>query len=131
MKRQLFAALLAAGVFGHTNASAHDDRFHRGKPVEGEVISVDSDSLRLRTEAGEETITLGVKTKYELGEELVGKETLKPGDRVSILGTKLEEGMVAQEVLIHPEGEGHHGRHGPAGRDNRPSQDGPGKRGGS
>jgi Domain of unknown function (DUF5666) len=94
----LILALLAA-----TLASAHDASLHKGKPTEGEIVSMDGAKMQLKTAAGPVTVTLSDKTKYEHGNMTVTKSHLKTGERVAVFGTKLATGeLVAREVLISP-----------------------------
>ena len=112
MKSIFLMTLLYVGCLG-TPAHAHDQRSHGGKPVEGEVVSVADDKLTLRTSEGLRPITLDAKTRFERGSGPASKEDIKPGDHVSIRGTKLEDGLVAREVVIQRDdtpADGH-GRH--------------------
>jgi hypothetical protein len=85
-------------------ASAHDKSLHKGKPIEGEVLSVSPGSLELKTADGKRTVTLTDKTKIERGETHVEKTAIKPGEHVSVFGNKTEGGIFAKEVVI---GTGH------------------------
>ena len=98
------AIALAVGVAG-----AHDAKLHKGKPVEGEIVSVDGQKLELKTAGGVVPVTLSAKTKYEHGSQTVTKTHLKKGAHVSVFGTKLATGeMAAREIVIgKPEHAGH------------------------
>ena len=96
-KLWLFSALILFAL----QAAAHDAKLHKGKPAEGEIVSVAGQKMELKTAAGPITVTLSDKTKYEHGKLTVTKSHLKPGERVSVFGTKLPTGeLVAREVLI-------------------------------
>lgn len=96
-----FSALIIFGLVVVQLAGAHDAKFHKGKPTEGEIVSVVAGKMELKTAAGPVTVTLSDKTKYEHGKQTVTKSHLKAGERVSVFGTKLPTGeLVAREVLI-------------------------------
>jgi hypothetical protein len=83
-------------------AGAHDAKLHKGKPVEGEIVSIDGAKLELKTAAGVVPVILQEKTKYEHGNKAVNRTHLKKGGRVSVFGTKLPTGeMAAREILIN------------------------------
>jgi hypothetical protein len=100
MRRLLLTIPLAwALVLG--TAGAHDAKLHKGKPVEGEIVSIDAAKLELKTAAGVIPVTLSAKTKYEHENQTVTRSHLKKGARVSVFGTKLATGeMAAREILI-------------------------------
>lgn len=107
-----FLVLLAfLSVFVSTfNAFAHDAKFHKEKPVEGTLASLDGDSLRLTTEKGNQQVTLTTETKIELekAETKAFKKDLQNGQYLTVFGTKLETGeLVAHEVVIHANGSKH------------------------
>ena len=94
----LIIALLAVSL-----ASAHDISLHKGKATEGEIVSIATGKMELKTAAGPVTVTLNDKTKYEHGTQTVTKSHLKTGEKVAVFGTKLPTGeLVAREVLINP-----------------------------
>ena len=91
-------------------AAGHDAKLHKGKPAEGEVVSIAASKLELKTATGPLMVTLSDKTKYEHGKQNVTKSHLKVGERITVFGTKLPTGeLVAREVLIGaPVAPGHH-----------------------
>jgi len=96
-----FSALILFALLAAQQAGAHDAKLHKGKPTEGEIVSVAGDKMELKTAAGPVTVTLSNKTKYEHGKQTVTKSHLKVGERVTVFGTKLPSGeLVAREVLI-------------------------------
>jgi methionine-rich copper-binding protein CopC len=99
------AALTAGSVF------AHDASKHKGKPVQGEVVSTTPDGFQLKTQTGVLPVTFSSKTKFEQGNATVDKTHVTKGVQVSVFGTKLPIGeMVAREILIGSVAEtGHHG----------------------
>ncbi len=56
----LFLALLTPSV-----SSAHDPSQHKGKGVQGEIVSIANDRIELKTPAGAKTVTISDKTKVE------------------------------------------------------------------
>jgi len=96
-----FSALIIFALLAAQQAGAHDAKLHKGKPTEGEIVSVAAGKMELKTAAGPLTVTLSDKTKYEHGKQTVTRGHLKAGERVSVFGTKLPTGeLVAREVLI-------------------------------
>ena len=80
---------------------AHDQSLHKGKATEGEIVSVKPDRFVIRTEGGDKTVTLGEKTKIELGDSVGSRADLKGGARVAVFGTKLPSGqIVAKEIVV-------------------------------
>jgi hypothetical protein len=111
MKHRI-AALIAAIALS-TVASAHDPSKHKGKPVEGEVVSVADDRFEIKTATGTVPVTYSSKTKFEHGTATVDKTHVTVGERVSVFGTKLPSGeLVAREVIIGTAGA--HSGHAPA-----------------
>jgi hypothetical protein len=84
-----------------TAAYAHDASKHKGKPIEGEVVSVAEDRFQLKTATGTVPVTFSSKTKFEYGKATVDKTHVTKGGRITVFGTKLPSGeVVAREVLI-------------------------------
>ena len=99
--RQLFVALLLVNLVAVGQANAHDQSLHKGKPIEGEIITVSANSFELKTEKGTVTVTVTGKTKLEIGENTTTKDSLIQGTKVKIYGTKLPGGkVVAKEILF-------------------------------
>ncbi len=109
MKRKLMIAIAAIALTAGSGI-AHDASKHKGKPVQGEVVSSAGDRFELKTETGVIPVTFSSKTKFEHGNATVDKTHVTKGTQVSVFGTKLPSGeMVAREVLI---GDGNdHGQH--------------------
>lgn len=103
------ALLLTTGL-----SFAHDPSKHKGKPVQGEVVSSAGDRFEIKTEGGVIPVTFSSKTKFEHGNTTVDKTHVTKGVRVSVFGTKLPSGeLVAREVLIG--GSAEHSEHGTTG----------------
>ena len=101
MYRSVLLVLALLGFVGVSSAEAHDARLHKGKPTKGEVVSVEANGLTLKTATGTTTVTWREETKFERGDKQATREDLKPGDQVSVFGTKLPTGeLVAREVLL-------------------------------
>lgn len=101
MQRYLFSTVLFIALLAPSLAVAHDASLHKGKPTNGEVVSISGDKLELKTATGPITVTLNEKTKYEHGNQTAAKSHLQKGERVTVFGTKLATGeLVAKEVLI-------------------------------
>jgi len=82
-------------------AWGHDKSGHQGKATHGRVEAVAGDRVTLRTEAGTVVVTLDESTKIARDEKTVGRDTLRPGVDVAVIGTKLPGGdVVAKEILI-------------------------------
>lgn len=79
---------------------AHEGNMHKTKATEGEVTSIAGDLLTVRGSTGTVTpVTLTAQTKVERGDAAAGRSDLKPGEHVSVFGTKLPTGeLVAQEI---------------------------------
>src|SRR5215210_1649689 len=101
MNRLLLAAVAALVSVCGTAAYAHDASKHKGKPIEGEVVSVAEDRFQLKTATGTMPVTFSSKTKFEHGKAMVDKTHVTKGGRIAVFGTKLPSGeVVAREVLI-------------------------------
>lgn len=102
MKRTVFALVtLAVTTFAVTPAFAHDQSLHKGKATEGQIVSVEADRFVIKTQGGERKVTLGEKTKIEVGDSPGSRDDLKDGVRVAVFGTKLPGGeIVAKEIVI-------------------------------
>lgn len=105
MKRHILISVVSLAALGPASSLAHDKAFHSSKPVDGEVVSVTENELKLKTSSGVAMITLQPKTRFEFRGATLPREKLKPGDHVSVLGTKLVDGMVAHTIRIHPAGQ--------------------------
>lgn len=82
-------------------AFAHDPSKHKGKPLQGQVLSSAGDRFEIKTEAGVVPVTFSSKTKFEHGNATVDQTHVTKGVEVSVFGTKLPSGeVVAREVLI-------------------------------
>lgn len=94
----LSTALLLA-VTG--TANAHDEKLHRGKAIEGEVLSMSSDGFELKTEDDSLAVVVTDKTKFERGNSIISLADVTEGMKVKIFGTKLPGGkLAAKEVLL-------------------------------
>jgi hypothetical protein len=101
------ATILLTLIIFVTAAAAHDPSKHKGKATEGEITAVSGDKIELKTSAGNVQVSLNAKTKIEHGTQVVDRSHLKPGERVSVFGTKLASGeLVAREVVIPVPGAG-------------------------
>ena len=93
--------IIAAVALTSCSAFAHDASKHKGKSVQGEVVSSAGDGFQLKTETGVIPVTFSSKTKFEHGNAAVDKTHVKTGERLTVFGTKLPSGvLVAREVLI-------------------------------
>ena len=109
MNRILITMIAAVGMTPG-GLWAHDASKHKGKPVQGEVVSSAGDRFELKTETGVIPVTFSSKTKFEHGNVSVDKTHVTKGTHVSVFGTKLPSGaMVAREILIGSSG--NHGQH--------------------
>jgi hypothetical protein len=112
MKRMILALAIAAVLGGAAPALAHDASKHKGKPVEGEVISTAKDGFEIKTATGSQRVTFSSKTKFEHGTATVDASHVTKGERVKVFGTKLPSGdFVAREVLIGSTGNADHAGH--------------------
>lgn len=103
-RNRLAAAVIAATTIFPVPAVAHDKSLHKGKPTEGQILSVQPGRFSMKTAAGEKTVTLGDKTAIEVGNKAGKGEDLRAGDHVAVFGTKLPGGeIVAKEVLVLPD----------------------------
>ena len=87
-----------------STAPGHFSRFHR-KPLQGRIVSITDQGFVLKSERiVEETITdISLSPEVEIGEEKDKgtKQNLKPGDKVTVYGTKLATGeFVAQQIVV-------------------------------
>src|SRR2546422_8462749 len=97
--------LLAGGL-----AAAHEQSLHKGRPTEGEVVSVSKDGLVMQTAKGNVSVTLSDSTTVERGDEKIARDAIRTGDHVSVFGTTLATGeLVAREIVIG--GAHHHDGH--------------------
>ena len=101
MYRKLSVGLLFLALLIPSAARAHDPSKHKGKGVQGEIVSIANHRIELKTSAGAKAVTINDKTKFERGSTQVTKSDLKKGDRVTVFGTKLASGeLVAREILL-------------------------------
>ena len=110
MQRPLRFSILVYALLVGSLASAHDAKLHKGKPADGEIVSIGPGKMELKTTTGPLMVTLSPKTKYEHGSKSVTRSHLQKGAHVSVFGTKLPTGeLVASEVLIGaPAPDAHH-----------------------
>lgn len=98
-------------------AGAHEGSAHKEKPVEGEVKAVAGDRITLQSGSSTLTVVLDDSTKLERGDKPATKADLKPGEHLSVFGTRLGTGeLAASEIMIG-------GAHG-AGKPEKPMGDG-------
>ena len=110
MVRKTVVRLLILALAVVFQLMAHEASKHKGKPVEGEIVSASADKLELKTAQGVTVVTLSEKTKIEHGNQAVTAEHLKKGQRIKVFGTKLPSGeLAAREILLG--GSGQHGGH--------------------
>ena len=101
MVKKMSAALLFVALLIPSPARAHDPSKHKGKGVQGEIVSIANDGIELKTSAGAQTVTTNDKTQFERGSAQITTADLKKGDRVTVFGTKLANGeLVAREILL-------------------------------
>jgi RNase P/RNase MRP subunit p29 len=101
MDRKLTITLLFLALLIPSAVRAHDPSQHKGKGVQGEIVSIENDRIELKTSAGTKIVKLNDKTKLEHGNQKMAKEDLKKGHQVKVIGTTLASGeIVAREVLM-------------------------------
>ena len=101
MHKKLSVTVLFVVLLIPSGARAHDPSKHKGKGVQGEIVSIANDRIELKTSGSAKTVTINDKTKFERGSAQVTKSDLKKGDRVTVFGTKLASGeLVAREILL-------------------------------
>ncbi len=102
MNRTILAAVtLAVTCLAAPPAFAHDQSLHKGKPIEGQIASVEPDRFTMKTRDGEKRVTLSEKTTIEVGDSAGSRADLKGGARVAVFGTKLPGGeIVAKEIVV-------------------------------
>ena len=102
MLRKAFGAVVLAGFLSNAGVLlAHDKSLHKGRPTEGQVVSVVGDRLDLKTAQGLKKVALTEKTKFERGDKSAARADLKRGEQVTVFGTTLATGeIVANEVLL-------------------------------
>lgn len=96
----LLSILLLAGP-----GFAHDEKLHKGKSTDGKVLTIEGDSIEVKTEKGTVVVSVMTETNYELGTKgkPAKKSDLKEGDFVMVSGPKLESGKIAAKaIMIHP-----------------------------
>jgi hypothetical protein len=104
MLRKAFGAVVLAGFLATAGTLlAHDKSLHRGRPTEGQVVSVVGDRIDLKTPQGIKKVELTGKTMFERGDKAATRADLKKGEQVTVFGTTLATGeIVANEVLLLP-----------------------------
>ena len=108
MNRTLLAVALVAICLATPSASAHDQSLHKGKPTEGEIISVAPDYFVLKAVDGEKKVATSQITSIEIGDAKGSLSDLKSGARVAVFGTKLPGGrIVAKEIIVQRDGPHH------------------------
>ena len=102
MLRRAFGFVVLAGVLATAGTLlAHDKSLHKGRPTDGEVVTVVANRLDLKTAQGIKKVTLTEKTTFERGDKAAARADLKKGDKVTVFGTTLATGeIVANEVLL-------------------------------
>lgn len=110
MIRKLAMAALAMALAAPQLARAHEPSKHKGRPTEGDVVSVSGDRMQISTARGPKTVILDNKTKIERGAQAATAGDLKKGEHVVVFGTTLASGeVVSHEIVIgKPEGHGAH-----------------------
>ena len=97
----MLGTFLIVALLAPLSLRAHDPSKHKGKPTEGEVVSVAPDRIELKTATGTKTVALNDKTKLERGNQAATAADLKKGEHVTVFGTTLASGeLVAREILI-------------------------------
>ena len=92
---------IAVVVLGGGPAAAHEQSLHKGRPTEGEVVSLSKDGLVMQAAKGRVSVTLSDSTTVERGDDVVARDAIHTGDHVSVFGTTLATGeVVAREILI-------------------------------
>lgn len=101
MNRRAMSIALTLGLATVCGLNAHDASLHKGKATTGEIVTVATDRLELKTPAGMVKVSFTEKTKFEHGKVVVDKTHLKTGDTISVVGTKLPSGeLVAKDILV-------------------------------
>ena len=91
---RMFVAVLLLGTISYAHAQSNI------KPVTGEVVSIEGDDLKLKTELGVRTIMLAQETKYLKNNKPVTLKSVKPGDVVIVAITKIQGDAIAEEISI-------------------------------
>ena len=82
-----------------TQMAAHDDKIH--KATIGEVTAANANGLDLKTKDGTVKVKYSSKTTFDLNSKPAEKSSVKQGDRVGIIGSKLPTGeLMANEVIL-------------------------------
>jgi hypothetical protein len=102
MLPRAFGSVVLVGLLATAGALlAHDKSLHKGRPTEGQVVSVVGDRLDLKTAQGLKKVTLTEETKFERGDKAAARADLKKGEQVTVFGTTLATGeIVGNEVLL-------------------------------
>ena len=111
MQRRYLLTFLLAGVLASPLAMAHDPSKHKGKPIQGKVVSVGESQFTIATAKGELKVTFNDKTKFERGDARASAADLAEDVEVTVFGTVLGNGKeaVAREVLLGAGKAGHGG----------------------
>lgn len=81
-------------------AVAHEGH---GEPAMGSIAKVEESTLSLTT-AGDETVTFALtgETVFKRGEQEVGREEARPGERAVVRYEEQDDAKIAHEVLLPP-----------------------------
>ena len=104
--RTLLATLLCTSTLA-TTAYAHDEKYHKSKFVEGEVLERSGSNFLMSTKEGKIRVETTKDTVFEKGEagEKAELNDIRKDDHVRVAGTKLDaEKMVAKEVIVRAGG---------------------------
>ena len=94
---------LAVTTFAPTRAFAHDQGLHKGKATEGQIVSFETDRFIIKAQDGERRVTLGEKTKIEVGDFAGSRADSKAGAHVAVFGAELPGG----EIIVRHRHEAH------------------------
>jgi hypothetical protein len=100
MKRRFALALAALALMaGSTQLAAHDDKIH--KAIIGEVAAANADGFDLKIKDSIVKVKYSSRTKFELNKKPAGKASVKTGEWVGVIGSKLPTGeLMANEVIL-------------------------------
>lgn len=121
MNRTVLAAVtLAVTCLASLPAFAHDQSLHKGKATEGEIVSVEPGHFTMKTEGGQKKITIGGKTRIEVGDSGGSRADLKGGAHVAVFGTKLPGGEIVAKEIVVQEDPAHRHESGHGGQESAP-----------
>ena len=84
-----------------TILSAHDQKYHKGKPTVGEIVSLSEQGFQMITKNGPLMVIITEKTKFEICDANASQEDLVAGTKLKIYGTKLPgKKVAAREILL-------------------------------